>query len=374
MSLTDPADVRSWMLEVLQTARVKHWGQLGFVVISSCLLYSWRRLHGLSFVAFSCPLLGVRGKFQRQICAIGAGFVMCDPGWPGKECSLLRSRMQFCWTKGWLSSRQCLLAKRVASSACQRFQCEQVACGLNGFESISRAPRFMIPTFVGIYAANDPKSSTFWEIPLVSPFMSSLNGGTMWVDIWGTSIITTSVSAAVILKETAWLAWWRLWALNMKQHDKNEPMTVRRSFDIQIYKFKLKPIPEFIADVCSLTWVFNILQCYCPEKRCHPKGFDTILCVCLCVCAFGSAGCLDTGSAFCWWSLAWWLLPRTENYDWCHGCLWFLWIILHPSPYWHKDSGFPSNCESNRWKSTAHHVLHFFPINWNIMTATHSPR
>ena len=44
----------------------------------------------------------------------------------------------------------------------------------------------------------------------------------------------------------------------------------------------------------------------------------------VCVRAFGSAGCLDTGSAFCWWSLAWWLLPRTENDDWC---LWFLWII-----------------------------------------------
>jgi hypothetical protein len=87
-------------------------------------------------------------------------------------------------------------------------------------------------------------------------------------------------------------------------------------------KFKLQPFSEFIADVCRLTWVFNILQCYCPEKM-SSKGVwhDSV-----CVCAFGSAGCLDTGSAFCWWSLAWWLLPRTENDDWC---LWFLWIIAN---------------------------------------------
>jgi hypothetical protein len=84
----------------------------------------------------------------------------------------------------------------------------------------------------------------------------------------------------VILKETAWLAWWRLRALkmtNIYKNDKNEPMTVRRSFEIQRnsnYNHFLNSLQTCAGWLGSSLFLNAIVQ-----NRCHHMGFDTTLCV-----------------------------------------------------------------------------------------------
>lgn len=77
-SRTDPADVRSWTLQVPQVSNTEgNWDLWSsplayFIVGGACRACNLLPLHALCWVSEA----NFRGKFQRQNCAIGACFVM----------------------------------------------------------------------------------------------------------------------------------------------------------------------------------------------------------------------------------------------------------------------------------------------------------